>query len=422
MKIFFSVGEPSGDLHGSNLIRRLHECDSTIECVGYGGPKMAAAGCQLHEDLTKLSVMWILRVLLNIDKFWHLVGRADRYFRHHQPDAVVLIDYPGFNWWIAWRAQVHGIPVFYYGTPQIWAWAQWRIRKMRRLVDHALCKLPFEADWFCDRGCNATYVGHPYFDQLHAMRLDEDFLAEHHNPQRPLVTILPGSRTQEVTQNLETFVRAASAVRSRLPQARFAVAAYDEKRARLAETAVQGADFPIDIHISRTQELIHLATCCMACSGSVSLELLYHEKPTVILYKISRGAYQVQKFFRKVRYITLVNLLAVENPFDDGFSAFDSTASQAASDDVPFPEYLTWQDVSAPISEHVVEWLTDKSAWDARRRALSEIKGRVAQPGASRRAADYILRELSHCRPPVPRPHFLPAKSPASIADSVPER
>jgi lipid-A-disaccharide synthase len=416
MKIFFSVGEPSGDLHGSNLIRRLHECDPTIQCVGYGGPKMAAAGCQLHEDLTKLSVMWLLRVLANIDKFWALVGQADRYFRRHKPDAIVMIDYPGFNWWIAWRAQVHGIPVFYYGTPQLWAWGQWRIRKMRRLVDHALCKLPFEAAWFRERGCNATYVGHPYFDQLHGMRLDEDFIAKHHCIERPLVTILPGSRTQEVTLNLETFVHAASAVRSRLPQARFAIAAYDDKRARCAEAAVKEVGFPIDIHIGRTQELIHLATCCMACSGSVSLELLYHEKPTVILYKVSRAAYQLQKFFRKVRYITLVNLLAVEDPFDEQFSAFDTTASQTASDNVPFPEYLTWQDVSGPISEHIVQWLTDDNSLAERRRALTEIKHRVAQPGASRRAADYILHELSRQAPAVPRPHFLPEKSPASLA------
>ena len=126
MKIFFSVGEPSGDLHGANLILRLRKRMPGIQTVGYGGPKMAAAGCQLHEDLTKLAVMWFVRVLCDLDKFWDLVGRADRYFRHHRPDAVVLIDYPGFNWWIARRAKAHGIPVFYYGTPQMWAWAGWR--------------------------------------------------------------------------------------------------------------------------------------------------------------------------------------------------------------------------------------------------------------------------------------------------------
>ena len=166
MKIFFSVGEPSADLHGANLMRAIHARRSDVEFVGYGGPLMAAAGCDLHCDLTALAVMWILRVLLNLHKFLDLASRADRYFRHQRPDAVVLIDYPGFNWWIAGRAKAHGIPVFYYTPPQIWAWGSWRVKKMRRFVDHVLCSLPFEEEWFRDRGCHATFVGHPYFDEV----------------------------------------------------------------------------------------------------------------------------------------------------------------------------------------------------------------------------------------------------------------
>jgi lipid-A-disaccharide synthase len=409
MKLFFSVGEPSGDLHGANLIRQLRQQAPDIECVGYGGPKMAAAGCELHEDLTQLSVMWFLRALTNLDKFWGLAGRADRYFRHHKPNAVVMIDYPGFNWWIAWRAKVHGIPVFYYGTPQIWAWGQWRVRKMQRLVDHALCKLPFEEEWLRQRGCNARYVGHPYFDQLDTMQLDQAFLAEQTDPSCPLVTILPGSRTQEIVQNLETLLQAAARVRSQVPSVRFAIAAYDRRKADAVAAAVQQSGLDVEIHVGRTQELIHLATCCMACSGSVSLELLYHEKPTVILYKISSLAYQVQKIFRKVRYITLVNLLAAEDPFDANFSAFDSQSAASAGAEALFPEYLTWRDVSGPIAGHIVEWLTNGDALAARRQALAEIKRSVAQPGASRRAADYILGELSRPSPPIPRPHFLPS-------------
>ena len=153
LTIFFSVGEPSGDLHGANLIRQLQARRPGLQAVGYGGPKMAAAGCQLHADLTALAVMWFARVLVNLHKFWDLASRADRYFRHHRPDAVVLIDYPGFNWWIARRAKAHGIPVFYYTPPQIWAWARWRVKKMRRLVDHVLCSLPFEEAWLRRHGC-----------------------------------------------------------------------------------------------------------------------------------------------------------------------------------------------------------------------------------------------------------------------------
>ena len=177
LTVFFSAGEPSGDLHGANLIRQLQERCPEIQTVGYGGPKMAEAGCRLHADLTALAVMWFARVLVNLHKFWDLGSRADRYFRHQRPDAVVLIDYPGFNWWIARRAKAHGIPVFYYCPPQIWAWARWRVKKMRRLVDHVLCSLPFEEAWFRRHGCNATFVGHPFFDEVRRYGYDEPFMA-----------------------------------------------------------------------------------------------------------------------------------------------------------------------------------------------------------------------------------------------------
>ena len=146
---------------------------------------MAEVGCELHADLTALAVMWFARVLLNLHKFLELASRADRYFRHHRPDAVVLIDYPGFNWWIARRAKVHGIPVFYYSPPQIWAWARWRVKKMRRFVDHVLCGLPFEEAWLRGHGCNATFVGHPFFDEVRRYPYDEKFIAEHRDEEGP---------------------------------------------------------------------------------------------------------------------------------------------------------------------------------------------------------------------------------------------
>ena len=144
MQVFFSVGEPSGDLHGANLIEALKQRHPDCEFVGYGGPRMAAAGCRLHADLTQLAVMWVAQVVWNIRKFLRLLAEAEAYFKQSRPDAVVLIDYPGFNWWIARKAKAQGIPVVYYGTPQLWAWASWRVSKMRRFVDHVLCKLPFE--------------------------------------------------------------------------------------------------------------------------------------------------------------------------------------------------------------------------------------------------------------------------------------
>jgi lipid-A-disaccharide synthase len=404
MKIFFSVGEPSGDLHGANLIRELRRRRADIEFVGYGGPRMEAAGCRLHEDLTKLAVMWFARVLTNIHKFWNLASRADRYFRHHRPDAVVLIDYPGFNWWIARRAKAHGIPVFYYGAPQLWAWAGWRVRKMRRFVDHVLCKLPFEEAWYRERGCHATYVGHPYFDQLRSEELDAAFIAQQQVAGRPLVTILPGSRTQEVQSNFSQFLKAAQIIHQRVPDVRFAVAAFKPSQADLVRSQIAGLTLPIEVHVRRTAELIHAADCAMAVSGSVSLELLYHTMPSVILYQVSRLAFFVQRFFRKVRYITLVNLLATDDLFPKRVAVYDPNDPADAS--VLLPEYLTCEDKSQQVAEHVIEWLTQPAKREARVQQLAELKERVANGGASRQAAEYMLNAMDARHRPALKTHY----------------
>ncbi|MDZ4817882.1 MAG: lipid-A-disaccharide synthase [Planctomycetota bacterium] len=416
MKIFFSVGEPSGDIHGANLIHELRRRRPEIQCVGYGGPKMAAAGCELHEDLTALAVMWILRVLLNIHKFLGLVSRADRYFQHEKPDAVILIDYPGFNWWIARRAKRHGIPVFYYSPPQIWAWAGWRIKKMRRLVDHVLCGLPFEEQWFGERGCKATFVGHPYFDEVRQQHLDNEFISKFELQAGPLVTILPGSRTQEVTGNLEWLLKAASLVRSRIPQARFAVAAYKTTQATYARKMIERMGLEIEVYVGKTPELIHLAHCCMAVSGSVSLELLFQKKPTVILYYVSRFAYFVQGFFRKVKYITLVNLLNARELFPEKITPYDP--NEPGAERVLFPEYLTCEDKSAQIAGHIIRWLVDVELHEGVVAELAKLKARVGRGGASKGASEYILNVLEKRPDVVPRPHFVPGMKVISSGDA----
>ena len=400
MKIFFSVGEPSGDLHGANLINSLRDQIPQCEFVGYGGPKMAAAGCQLHEDLTKLAVMWLVKVLLNIHKFLGLLKRADRYFAEQKPAAVVLIDYPGFNWWIARRAKKHDIPVFYYGTPQLWAWAEHRIKKMRKYVDHALCKLPFEENWFRQRGVNATYVGHPYFDELRQRPLDQEFVEKQRKTAGPLVTILPGSRDQEVASNLGAFLKTAVRISQQIPDARFAIAAFNEVQATAArglatELNTAKRKVAIEVHTHRTAELIEAAGCCLACSGSVSLELLYHAKPSVIHYRVGRFAFWVQKFVRRVRYITLVNLMTAENPFDTRpVGVYDPQNPRDAH--VLLPEYLTAEDKTGEMAAHVIGWLSDPAQLTRQAKKLSQLRERVGQGGASQRAAAYIAEVLRH--------------------------
>lgn len=411
MKLFFSVGEPSGDLHGANLIRGLKTLRPGVECVGFGGPRMREVGCELEADLTQLAVMGFFRVVWKLPRFLGLLRKADRYFQRHRPAGVVLIDFPGFNWWIARRAKAHGIPVFYYGVPQLWAWAPWRIGKLRRLTDHVLCKLPFEEPWFRQRGCNAIYVGHPYFDELAERPLDKPFVSQLTAPPGPLVALLPGSRQQEISGNLPWLVKAAIKIRREVPKSRFAVASYNERQACCARKWLlkhlpepQRAD--ILVYTARTPEVIEASTCCLACSGSVSLELVYHRKPTVILYWVHRWAYELQKRLRIVRYITLANLLAVTDirrrPDED---------RQGYDDQIPFPEYLTYQDVSSELAGHAIRWLTDESAKCRVIDQLDMLRKEYAQPGASRRAAEYISRHLPLNEPPIPRPHFTERRS-----------
>lgn len=400
MRIFFSVGEPSGDLHGANLISELRRRHSKIECVGFGGPRMAAAGCSLQEDLTKLAIMGIIPAILNIHRFWKLYRRADEYLQKHRPAAVVLIDYPGFNWWVARAAKRHGIPVFYYGVPQMWAWAGWRVKKMRRLVDHVLCKLPFEADWFRQRGCDATYIGHPYFDEVSQRKLDATFV-ENVRGNHQLVTILPGSRMQEVIHNLPYFLNAAARIRERVPSVQFAIASFNDYQGGIARELVRQAQLPIEVYVGRTPELIEAAHCCLACSGSVSLELLYHEKPTVIQYRLSRFIHSVYRYFLQVPSVTLVNLLAMDDPFSKPMANGTHGTEQ-----MPFPEYVTCGDKSTEVAAHVTKWLTDPSDYSRSIKRLGELKRTFAHPGASANAAAYILSTLLPKGHSIPPPHF----------------
>jgi lipid-A-disaccharide synthase len=267
---------------------------------------------------------------------------------------------------------------------------------MRATVDHALCKLPFEESWLRERGVNATYVGHPYFDELRARQLDQEFVAAQNSQADPLVTLLPGSRTQEVKNNLGDLLKAAGRVRQRVPNVRLAIASFKESQAAMARRRVAQSGLPVEVHVGRTPELIEAATATMAVSGSVSLELLYHTKPTVILYRISRFANAVQGRFRKVRYITLVNLLTTDDLFPTAPAVFDPT--NPADAHVLMPEYLTSDDRTEDLADHVVEWLTDTSARNHLVTRLCDLRDKVAHGGASERAADYIVAELTSKR------------------------
>jgi lipid-A-disaccharide synthase len=372
MRIFFSAGEPSGDLHGANLIKALQRLDPEVECLGFGGDRMEAAGCRLLYPLCRFAIMGVTHVLRSVSVFLKLLIKADRLFQYEPPDAVVLIDYPGFNWWLARRAHFRGVPVFYFVPPQIWGWADWRVKKMRRWVDHVLCSLPFEEGWYRERGVQADYIGHPYFDELVKQELDRDFIAGQRTRPGTIVGLLPGSRTQEVHLNLPTLVGAASAIHGVRPDTRFLMACFKPAHARYAEEHLRGRAY-IEPHVGRTPEILDLAKACVAVSGSVGLELLHHGKPAAVVYRIPSYYVPIFRLLRKARYISLVNLLA---------------------DREIFPEFLTDRCEGEAVARHVLHWLNDAAAYDDVRGQLAELRLRVGSPGACERAACYLLNAL----------------------------
>ena len=245
---------------------------------------------------------------------------------------------------------------------------------MRRWVNHVLCALPFEEAWYRQRGVAAHYVGHPYFDELPNQVLDAKFVADQRGKPGSIVAILPGSRNQEIHSNLSTLVRSAVRIHAAKPEVRFLVACFKEsQRQTVIEYLRRRPTLPIEVHVGRTPEIIHLAHACMAVSGSVSLELLYQGVPSVMLYRISPLDMKVCRFFKTSRYITLVNMLAEKELF---------------------PEFLTDRCEAEAMSRHILRWFDDEKEWQAVREELKELRQRVAAPGACRRAAEFVLAKL----------------------------
>ena len=370
MKLFLSAGEPSGDVHGSNLIRTILSRQPDAHITALGGPLMRAAGAEILYPLTDLAVMGIGQVLLNLRTFYAVGDLAIRHVRSAKPDAVVLIDYPGFHMALAKRLRQYGVPTYYFVPPQIWAWKQGRVRAVRKHFTGVLTALPFEDEWYRARHVNTHYIGHPYFDELARQRPDPAFLAAERAKPGMRVAILPGSRNREIHANAAMMLAAAQKVHAARPETRFLVAAFNEKLAT-AVRALVPANVPIDVHVGRTPEIIELADACAAVSGSVSLELLYRAKPTVIVFHVNRFYKSIARHVVGVKYITLVNLLA---------------------DEELFPELLTCRDESESIAGHLLGWLNDPARRAALVGRLEALRARVAVPGACERAAEFLLR------------------------------
>jgi lipid-A-disaccharide synthase len=373
MRYFLSVGEPSGDIHGMNLIRAIRARDPAAEFHGFGGQRMESAGCSLLYPMADSPVMGLINVFRLLPKFIRLLNEGEAWLREHRPDALILIDNPGFNWHMAKRAKRLGIPVFYYVPPQIWAWLPRRVEKIRRFVDHVLCSLPFEEAWYHSKGIpKVEYVGHPFFDDLCERQVDRDFIrAQKDAKTSPIVALLPGSRTQEVKGNAGTLARSASKLQQKLPHVKFVVAAFKNGHLLEIHRALAAEKLQAEVYVGRTPEIIEMADAAIAVSGSVSLELLYHRVPTAIVYNISRwGQYVLRPLLIRTPFVTLVNLMAGR---------------------LLYPEFVGCRDSSTDIAETVHGWLTDASARNKLHATLGKLVELYATPGAGTKAARYIV-------------------------------
>ncbi len=379
MHVFFSVGEPSGDQHAALLLEELRRRRPEIRVSGYGGPRMEQAGCQILFPLTTMAVMGIMAVVPKIWEFYKLVLKAREYFARHKPDLVVLIDFPGFNWWIARAAKKQGIPVVYYLPPQLWAWAPWRIRKVRKYVDLVLSGLPFEAEWYALKQVPVLYVGHPFFDEVSQHPLDESFMREWRTERGPTVALLPGSRGHEVTGNWPLMLEAARRLTERHPQVQFLVANYKESQRQFCQDLYRksGLRLPISFFVGKTPEIIQLGDCALMVSGSVSLEMLARGTPATVLYRAGWLTYLVGKMLVTIKHLSLPNLIANRKIL---------------------PEHLSvgrTEPAIAGVTADLDRWLSHPETLAETRMELAAIRRQVGAVGATGRAAEVILSRLT---------------------------
>ena len=401
-QIFFSAGEPSGDIHAASLIRELSKQEPKLQVVGFGGPAMEDAGMTLLYDLTQKAVMYFGGAIANLLTFKKLYQKAKRYLAEHPVQAVVLVDYPGFNWWIAKAAKKLEIPVYYFMPPQLWAWGGWRIKKMRRLVHHTFATMPFEARWFRTHGCETTEIGHPFLEEAKHQKVDTQFIAELQNDKTPILTILPGSRDQEIKANFRDMLNVVIKICKSKPNVRPMIAAFKQSHADLINRILSSKGVTIPVFVEKTQELIRAAYFTLAVSGSVSMELLANGVPSVIYYRIGKTAHFVQRFLRRTRFITLVNMLHVDllTPnsiyFRKDEKMIPAKPSDLDWDEMIFPEFLVSNDCSEDVADVFLGWLENHHEYQNVRDQLHRLRHQLARrqnPFAI--AAGVLLKKMS---------------------------
>ncbi len=306
MKYYIIAGEASGDLHGSNLMKALQEEDSAADFRMWGGDLMEAVGGTLVKHYRDLAFMGFVEVVKNIRTILNNFKICKSDVIKYQPDVLVLIDYPGFNLRIAKWAKQKGIKVFYYISPQIWAWNSRRVHSIKRTIDKMFVILPFEKDFYKKYDCEVEFVGHPLLDVVDNRPVNDGFRNENNLSEKPIIALLPGSRKQEITRMLEGML----SVVNDFPSYQFVIAGAPSMPLSFYNNIIQHIDNQeINIISNKTYDLLQHSVAALVTSGTATLETALFNVPQVVCYNGSPISYQIAKRLINVKYISLVNLI-----------------------------------------------------------------------------------------------------------------
>ena len=302
MKYYLIAGEASGDLHGSNLIRELRKADPSASIRCWGGDKMQAAGGDLVKHYRDLAFMGFSEVLMNLRTIFRNLKFCKEDITRYQPDALILIDYPGFNLRIARWAHAQGLKVIYYISPQVWAWKENRVKMMKQCIDKMLVILPFEKEYYRNKwNWEVEYVGHPLVEEIEKRQLET---TERLPSDKPIVALLPGSRKQEILKKLPIMLQVASS----FPDYQFMVARAPGVEGSFYDALVK-PHANVSYVTNQTYPLLQSAKAALVTSGTATLETALFGVPEVVCYKGSFLSYEIGKRVVKVKYISLVNLI-----------------------------------------------------------------------------------------------------------------
>lgn len=371
-RILLSCGEPSGDLYAGALTRELRTLDPGVLVEGLGGAAFAGAGGRLIDDYRDLSVTGLAEAVAKIPRSLEAMRRLVRAATRERPDVLVVIDFPDFNLRLAQRIKRLGVPVVYYIAPQLWAWRAGRMKTIRALIDQVLVIFPFEAPLYERAGVPVQFVGHPLVELIDRRATRAAFLASLGlDPSAPTVAVLPGSRVNEVHRILPVLNDAAKLIAVQVPRVQFVVARAPGLDDALFDSVGREGMPPIRLVHDATDAVLASADLALTASGTATVQTALHDTPMVVVYRLSPLSYSLGRRFVKIDTFAMVNLIAGERVV---------------------PELI--QDACTPgaVAEEAVSLLTDPKRAATMRQRLSGVRNKLGGVGASRKAAEALLR------------------------------